>query len=231
MPEQSSRHVQRCRWAIVVRHVRSSHLGPVANQILGLIWPAAHAFVPGRWPLSADPMRHCVHAGNAAVPPRGALHGQPAASDDGRPPSESRRVRSCHADHAARSSCSSSSLILFALLIWGRWRYDLVAFAALVAALVAGVVPADQAFCRLRPSGDRRHRPGPGGEPRPLELRRGRVPGRQGDRRRRGRLYAHIGIMSGLAAVLSAVMNNVAALALLMPVDLEAAPRPSAARP
>jgi di/tricarboxylate transporter len=36
-------------------------------------------------------------------------------------------------------------------------------------------------------------------------------------------LFAHIAIMSGLASVLSAVMNNVAALALLMPVDLEAA--------
>jgi di/tricarboxylate transporter len=33
----------------------------------------------------------------------------------------------------------------------------------------------------------------------------------------------HIGMMSSLAAVLSAVMNNVAALALLMPVDIQAA--------
>ena len=37
------------------------------------------------------------------------------------------------------------------------------------------------------------------------------------------KLAAHIGIMSGLAASLSAVMNNVAALALLMPLDLQAA--------
>ena len=36
-------------------------------------------------------------------------------------------------------------LLLFALLAWGRWRYDVVAFAALVAALIAGVVPIDQA--------------------------------------------------------------------------------------
>ena len=35
---------------------------------------------------------------------------------------------------------------VFVLLIWGRWRYDVVAFAALVAALIAGVVPADEAF-------------------------------------------------------------------------------------
>jgi di/tricarboxylate transporter len=37
------------------------------------------------------------------------------------------------------------------------------------------------------------------------------------------KLSAHVGIMSGLAASLSAVMNNVAALALLMPLDLQAA--------
>jgi len=37
------------------------------------------------------------------------------------------------------------------------------------------------------------------------------------------RLGAHIAIMSSLAAVLSAIMNNVAALALLMPVDIQAA--------
>ncbi|MEQ9449377.1 MAG: SLC13 family permease, partial [Rhodospirillaceae bacterium] len=36
-------------------------------------------------------------------------------------------------------------------------------------------------------------------------------------------LTSHIGVMSALAATLSSVMNNVAALALLMPLDLEAA--------
>ena len=29
--------------------------------------------------------------------------------------------------------------VMFALLIWGRWRYDLVAFSALVVALVTGI--------------------------------------------------------------------------------------------
>jgi len=113
-------------------------------------------------------------------------------------------------------------LLLFALLIWGRWRYDLVAFAALVTALVAGVVPADQAFAGF-------------GHPATvvvalvLVVSRGLsnsgvveyLAGKVIDATRP--LFAHIGIMSGLAAVLSAVMNNVAALALLMPVDLEAA--------
>ncbi len=36
-------------------------------------------------------------------------------------------------------------------------------------------------------------------------------------------LGAHIGIMSGVAAALSAIMNNVAALALLMPMDIQTA--------
>ena len=41
-----------------------------------------------------------------------------------------------------------SQAILFAilaafliLLIWGRWRYDLVAFGALLAAVITGVIP------------------------------------------------------------------------------------------
>ena len=36
--------------------------------------------------------------------------------------------------------------LVFGLLIWGRIRYDLVAFGALVAAVVIGVVPESQAF-------------------------------------------------------------------------------------
>ncbi len=35
---------------------------------------------------------------------------------------------------------------LFALLAWGRWRYDVVAFLALMASVVSGVVPAGGAF-------------------------------------------------------------------------------------
>jgi hypothetical protein len=30
---------------------------------------------------------------------------------------------------------------VFALLLWGRWRYDLVAFTALLAGVVLGLVP------------------------------------------------------------------------------------------
>jgi di/tricarboxylate transporter len=111
---------------------------------------------------------------------------------------------------------------VFGLLIWGRWRYDLVAFTALVVALLTGVVPADQAFSGF-------------GHPATviiaLVLIASRGLSNSGaielmtrhviDAGRK--LGTHIAVMTGFAAALSAVMNNVAALALLMPVDLQAA--------
>ena len=114
--------------------------------------------------------------------------------------------------------------LVFALLIWGRWRYDLVAFVALLAALITGVVPKEQAFAGF-------------GHPAVIIialvlivsrglfssgsidlLMRGLVNGARG-------LAGHIAIISAIGAALSAVMNNVAALALLMPVDIQAAHR------
>ena len=35
---------------------------------------------------------------------------------------------------------------VFVLLIWGRWRYDIVAFGALLVALLTGIVPKELAF-------------------------------------------------------------------------------------
>ena len=111
---------------------------------------------------------------------------------------------------------------LFALLVWGRWRYDLVAFAALLVAVVVGVVPGEQAFSGF-------------GHPAVviialvLIISRGLSNAGVVDVVVRhfvdaGRsVTAHISIMAGVAAALSAVMNNVGALALLMPVDLQAA--------
>jgi len=112
--------------------------------------------------------------------------------------------------------------LVFVFLIWGRWRYDLVAFIALLAALLTGIVPASQAFSGF-------------GHPATviiaLVLIVSRGLSNSGvieliaryvvDASRK--LAAHISVMSALAAALSAVMNNVAALALLMPVDLQAA--------
>ncbi|MSU88693.1 SLC13 family permease [Rhodobacteraceae bacterium 2CG4] len=112
--------------------------------------------------------------------------------------------------------------VVFALLIWGRVRYDLVAFAGLIVAAVAGLVPQDQVFAGfghpavviialvlvvsrgLQNSGA-------------IELAAARLlsAGRP--------VPAHIGIMASSGAALSAMINNVAALALLMPLDIEAA--------
>jgi di/tricarboxylate transporter len=113
-------------------------------------------------------------------------------------------------------------LLVFVFLIWGRWRYDLVAFVALLLALLTGLVPTERAFSGF-------------GHPATviiaLVLIVSRGLSNSGviellaryvvDAGRR--LASHIGIMAGLAAALSAVMNNVAALALLMPLDLQAA--------
>jgi di/tricarboxylate transporter len=112
--------------------------------------------------------------------------------------------------------------LVFAFLIWGRWRYDLVAFSALVVGLITGVVPASQAFSGF-------------GHPATviiaLVLVASRGLSNSGaielmtrhivDATRK--LSTHIAVMTGFAAALSAVMNNVAALALLLPVDMQAA--------
>ncbi|NLD70939.1 MAG: SLC13 family permease, partial [Limnobacter sp.] len=36
--------------------------------------------------------------------------------------------------------------VMMALFVWGRIRYDLVALLALLASVIAGIVPADEAF-------------------------------------------------------------------------------------
>ena len=111
---------------------------------------------------------------------------------------------------------------VFVFLVWGRWRYDLVAFTALLIAAGAGVVPSNEVFSGF-------------GHPAVVVIALVLIVSRGlsnsgaiellsrylivGSRK----LGAHIGIMAGFAAVLSAVMNNVAALALLMPLDIQAA--------
>ncbi len=108
---------------------------------------------------------------------------------------------------------------VFVLLIWGRWRYDLVAFVALLAALLTGVVPSNLAFSGF-------------GHPATVIIALVLIVSRglsnsgaiemlasvvvSSSRK----LASHIGIMASVAAVLSAIMNNVAALALLMPLDI-----------
>ncbi|MBF9045226.1 SLC13 family permease [Rhodobacterales bacterium HKCCE4037] len=112
--------------------------------------------------------------------------------------------------------------IVFALLLWGKFRYDLVAFGALMAGTVAGVVEPSEAFAGF-------------GHPATLVValvlvvsaglvRSGAVFLITRTLVDAGRgLGAHIAIMGGIGGVLSAFMNNVAALALLMPVDIATA--------
>lgn len=124
---------------------------------------------------------------------------------------------------------TNDQIILFTLmasvlgmLLWGKWRYDLVAFGALVIGLILGVIPKEQAFSgfghpaviiialvlivsrALSQSGA-------------IEMLTSRVISSSRP------LPLHIAAMGFLGAVLSAFMNNVAALALLMPVDMQAA--------
>ncbi|KKB13097.1 potassium transporter TrkA [Devosia geojensis] len=112
--------------------------------------------------------------------------------------------------------------VVLTLLMWGRWRYDLVSFAALVAAVVLGVVPADRAFsgfandatvivALVLVAGHGLTRSGA------IELiTRGIIAKPRS-------VPLHLAMLGGIAAGLSAFMNNVAALALTMPVDIQAA--------
>ncbi|WP_299769443.1 SLC13 family permease [uncultured Tateyamaria sp.] len=111
---------------------------------------------------------------------------------------------------------------VFGLLLWGRFRYDIVAFSALMLGVVLGVVPSDDAFSGF-------------GHPATLVVALVLVVSaglvRSGavflitrtlvDASRS--LGAHITLMGAIGGVLSAFMNNVAALALLMPVDIQTA--------
>ncbi len=111
---------------------------------------------------------------------------------------------------------------ILVLLVWGRWRYDAVAFAALMAAVVLGVVPKEEAFMGFAHSATIiialvlvvSHGLAASGVVYRLAHAVGQI----------GKTFtSHLGIMGMLGAALSAVMNNVGALALLMPVDVEAA--------
>lgn len=112
--------------------------------------------------------------------------------------------------------------LVFALLLWGRFRYDIVAFSALMVGVVLGVVPSDEAFSGF-------------GHPATLVVALVLVV--SAGLERSGAVFlitrtlvdasrgigAHIALMGGIGGVLSAFMNNVAALALLMPVDIQTA--------
>ena len=111
---------------------------------------------------------------------------------------------------------------VLALLLWGRYRYDLVAFGALALGLILGVVPKDQAFSGFGHSAVIIIA---------LVLIVSRALSQSGAIEMLTRSFIrsdrpvglHITVMSTIGAMLSGFMNNVAALALLMPVDIQAA--------
>jgi di/tricarboxylate transporter len=111
-----------------------------------------------------------------------------------------------------------------AMFLWGRWRHDMVALAALIACVLAGLVPAADAFAGF-------------GHPAVitvacvLVLSRGLQASGAIDALTRRILpseappLATLAILTGTTAALSGVMNNVGALAMMMPVALQAANR------
>ncbi len=117
----------------------------------------------------------------------------------------------------------AATLVAF---LWGRWRFDVVALAALLAAVLIGVVPANAAFSGL-------------GSPAVItvacvlvisrSLQESGVLDYAADlllaraKRESGQRLA----LSSVGAVLSGFMNNVGALALLLPLALRLAREPS----
>jgi di/tricarboxylate transporter len=114
--------------------------------------------------------------------------------------------------------------VTIGLFLWGRWRHDIIALACLLACVFAGLVPSEQAFSGF-------------GHPAVITvgcvlilswglqstgavdmLAQRALPVSAGP-------TISIAAITGLGAVLSAFMNNVGALALLMPVAIQLANR------
>lgn len=110
------------------------------------------------------------------------------------------------------------------MFLWGRWRHDMVASGALLACIVTGLVPADTAFDGLS-------HPAVITVACVLVLSKGLQTSGAVDVLTRLLLPSQAGptlsiaALTGLGAILSAFMNNVGALALLMPVAIQVARR------
>ena len=124
-------------------------------------------------------------------------------------------------DQAAILAILVATVVLF---LWGRWRHDMVALGSLLACVLAGLIPTAEAFSGF-------------GHPAVitvacvLVLSRGLQTSGAVDALARGVLPQSesptlaIAALTGLGAVLSAFMNNVGALALLMPIAVQIAAR------
>lgn len=111
---------------------------------------------------------------------------------------------------------------VFGMLVWGKIRYDLVAFGALIIGVLGGAISAGEAFA------------GFGHETTliiafVLIISRAMINAGVVEMIARyvvsasRSLSAHIGVMAVIGAALSAIINNVAAIAILMSLDIEAA--------
>jgi len=108
------------------------------------------------------------------------------------------------------------------MFLWGRWRHDIVALASLLACVFLGLVPVDDAFAGL-------------GHPAVITVACVLVLSRGLQATGAVDALAHrvlpksagssltITALIGLGAILSAFMNNVGAMALLMPVAIQVA--------
>ena len=111
-----------------------------------------------------------------------------------------------------------------ALFLWGRWRHDMVALAALLACVLLGIVPSADAFSGFA-------HPAVITVACVLVLSRALQASGAVDLVVRKVMPAEAGplltiaALTGVGAVLSGFMNNVGALALLMPVALQIAAR------
>ncbi|MGM0536992.1 MAG: SLC13 family permease [Pseudomonadota bacterium] len=106
--------------------------------------------------------------------------------------------------------------------VWGRFRYDLVALSALLGSVILGLVPAEEAFLGF-------------GHPAVVTVAAVLVLSRAFERsgvvdviaqqvlRVGERLFLQLAALTGTVVVLSGFMNNVGALALLLPVAMRLA--------
>ncbi|GGE51299.1 permease [Halopseudomonas oceani] len=110
------------------------------------------------------------------------------------------------------------------LFLWGRWRHDVVALAALMACVVCGLTPTAEAFAGF-------------GHPAVITVAAVLILSKglqttgavealaQRALPQRGGILLGLGVLTLLGATLSAFMNNVGAMALLMPIALQLASR------
>jgi di/tricarboxylate transporter len=111
-------------------------------------------------------------------------------------------------------------LITMVLFLWGRWRYDIVALIALSISVILGAVPLNQVYSGL-------------GNPAVITVAcvmvisqtiiRSGILNRLIDKLSYFSKYTmlHICLLSILTAILSAFMNNIGALAIIMPIAIK----------